>query len=296
MSDLQRSEAARFAASVFFEDFNDVDVYVEDTAEGFSKIYSILLGRLLADRLTISRVFPLGGRSSVIAAAKRDDIPNRKSVFIVDGDLNLLCGEREDLPPNVIKLERYCIENYICDDNAIIDILDDEHASMRHQQIKDMLLLEDWREKNAPAFKKLFLTYAVAHLKASGIATVSRKYSNFVKGATGDIDMEKVNGVCEEIAAAVDQQFGASTFQATYQNLELGCDSNLCFISHYVSAKDYTLPILFARMRALIEFRANNIALKIRMAKSCSLESMNGTRREILARLFPPDIDRQVAA
>jgi hypothetical protein len=107
MSDLQRSEAARFAASVFFEDFNDVDVYVEDTAEGFSKIYGILLGRLLADRLTISRVFPLGGRTSVIAAAQREYTSQRKSVFIIDGDLYLLCGEREALPLNVIKIDLY---------------------------------------------------------------------------------------------------------------------------------------------------------------------------------------------
>lgn len=287
-TDLQRSEAARFAASVFYEDFNDVDVYVEDKADGFSKIYSILLGRLLAERLTVSRVFPLGGRDSVISASKAPRDQHRKSIFIIDGDLYLLCGEVKDVPDEIIRLDRYCIENYLVDDSAIMEILDDEHSSRRQDDFRDLLRLNEWRNENAPSFRKLFVTYAVAHYLDSGIPTVSRKYGAFVRNGKGDLDNEKFEAACQAISRELSEQFGRERFETLFSEFDNSVDASACFISKYVSAKDYTLPLVLVKMRAHVEIRSSNIALKIRMAKNCSLESLDNLKQEFFSRLFPP--------
>ena len=57
-----RSETSKSAKSVFFEDVNDIDIFIEDTAIGFEKIYAILFSRVFSDAYSVEKVFPLGGR------------------------------------------------------------------------------------------------------------------------------------------------------------------------------------------------------------------------------------------
>ena len=40
---LERRSSAKVAKSVFYEDFNDIDIYIEDTAPGYRKIFKELL-------------------------------------------------------------------------------------------------------------------------------------------------------------------------------------------------------------------------------------------------------------
>ncbi|MBH8765645.1 hypothetical protein I5J57_24485 [Pseudomonas aeruginosa] len=93
---LERSPAARVAMAAFFTQYNDLDVYIEDTAEGYTKIFANVLSRAMSANISLDRVFPLGERRRVIDAARRELESNveRRAVYIVDGDLYLMCGER----------------------------------------------------------------------------------------------------------------------------------------------------------------------------------------------------------
>ena len=53
-----RSETSKSAKSVFFEDVNDIDIFIEDTAIGFEKIYAILFSRVFSDAYSVEKVFP----------------------------------------------------------------------------------------------------------------------------------------------------------------------------------------------------------------------------------------------
>ncbi|CAD6532372.1 hypothetical protein LMG28727_02928 [Paraburkholderia kirstenboschensis] len=291
----ERGATAKFAASVFYEDFNDIDVYVEDKAIGFAKVYSTLLSRLLADKLTISKVFPQGGRDAVVAKAKEFQAPDRRSIYIVDGDLYLICGEMIELPSNVLRLDRYCIENYLCDELAICEIMDEEHLTMTCDDFRAQVDFEGWRANSSRSFRSLFLIYAASHYLDSGIATTSRKFNDFISSKYADLDDAKVQAVCYGIKSALDAQYGADVVDSLVQEFEEVIDEAGCFITKYVSAKEYTLPMMLVRMRAHASIHCTNTALYNRLAKKCRLDALLKLKQEILNRVFPPATDRLIA-
>ena len=62
----ERSVEANFAKSVFYTQYNDIDIYVEDTKQGYEKVFKILFSRLFEDKFRVDSIFPLGGRDKVI--------------------------------------------------------------------------------------------------------------------------------------------------------------------------------------------------------------------------------------
>lgn len=284
--DVERSSAAKFATSVFYDDMNDIDIYVEDTENVSAKIYTILFNRLLAEKLSVSKIFPLGGRSEVIDWAKKDLSNKRKSIFIIDGDLYLICGEKEQLPVNVIRLDRYCIENYLCDEKALIEILDDEEPIKQHGELINIFKFDDWKLQAIFPLEKLFMTYAVSHFFGSGHPTTSRKCSDILKNDKGNIDAVKVDIICQQIRNDLETQFGKESVANKYEDLIRNIDKTCCFITKYVSAKSYTLPIMLVRMRSTVDFRPKKLALKIRMAKHCDLRSLDNIKEKIYRHVF----------
>lgn len=289
---LERSLAARYASAVFFEQYNDFDVYIEDTADGYPKIFSNILSRSLSNNITLDRVFPLGDRNQVIEAAKRELAaePERRSVYIVDGDLYLLCGEFDELPHNVISLPRYCIENFLIDENTLTSIMDEEHCQLSIEELKRQLDYPGWIERNRPAISEMFKLFALSHKLKSGIPTVSRGYKSICANLHGDVDPRKINTIREEILETLSRNFDSGTINSTALEIDSKNNNNECFLMNYVSAKDYTLPLLIIRMRGITNSKASNINIKIRLSKSCDTSPMREVAIKISEILNRPDI------
>lgn len=272
---LIRSTAARFAVSKFYEDFNDIDVFIEDTAIGYTKIFSILLTRTLSKNISLERVFPLGGRGRVIDAAKNalETQNNRSAIYIVDGDLYLLCGEPDELPANVISLNKYCIENYLLDRDAITQVFYEETADKTLSQISNEISLDKWIEANLPALKKLFLWFAVSHKLKSGIQTVSIGYSNVCE--EGNVSSEKVDAICNDIYNQLKTKCDENTIIKVYNDVSENINNDLCFVKHYVSAKDFLLPLFFIKAKIITGSKAPNLSLKLRLASLCDTNDIS---------------------
>src|SRR5690242_18796316 len=83
--------------SFLFRRYNDIDIYVEDTAN--RNMYEVLFNRMLEGHAKVERIFQLGGREAVIASCKNDQQDtHRKRIYIVDGDFDYLLGNS---PPNL---------------------------------------------------------------------------------------------------------------------------------------------------------------------------------------------------
>ncbi len=289
---LERSLAARYASAVFFEQYNDFDVYIEDTADGYPKIFSNILSRSMSRNIALERVFPLGDRDQVIEAAKLELAanPERRSVYIIDGDLYLLCGEFDKLPSNVISLPRYCIENFLIDEETILSIMDEEHCQLGIEELKRQLNYTDWIEKSRAALTEMFKIFAVSHKLRSGIQTVSRGHKSICANALGDIDQRKADAICEEILGALNEAFDSSAINSAAQEVNSNQNNNSCFLLNYVSAKDYTLPLLTTRIRSITNSKASNINIKIRLSKSCDTSPMREVVIKISEILNRPDI------
>jgi Protein of unknown function (DUF4435) len=283
---LDRGEPAKYAASVFYQLYNDFDIYVEDTAEGYVKIFANLLGRAINSNVTLDRVFPLGPRSVVISAARvnLESATSRKAVFLVDGDLHLLSGETEELPNNTIVLPRYCIENFLYDEQALISVLDEEAPNLSVEKIREKFDYSGWLQRSSNPLRKLFIVFATAkHLKSS-LKTVGHSYSKFCANNFGEIDCAKASTFAELLFAELVSVHGELAVTEARSTVLARINGDLCFISTYVSAKDFSLPLLVIRMKSISGTKTSNINLKMRFSKVCSVESLSSVESPRISR------------
>jgi len=280
---LERSSAAKFAVSIFYESFNDFDVYIEDTAPGYAKIFSSILSRAMDGGVALEKVFPLGDRNVVIAAARKrlQNQNNRCAVFIVDGDLYLLAGEREELPENLVVLPRYCIENFLFDEEVLVSIMDEEHCSLTAEVLARQLDYSGWLNRSREALTLIFRAFAIAHKLHAEIPTVSRGYKSVCMNGSGELSLEKARAIEKEIIDALVADKGLPAVEEAISFVESKINHDECFVTTYVSAKDFVLPLMLVRMRALLDSNAKNVSLKIRMSNKCSTGPFNGVVRSI---------------
>lgn len=280
---MERSKAAKYAASVFYEKFNDFDIYTEDTATGYPKIVASFLSSALGSTIALDRVFPLGQRGDVLKAARTRPSTGRRAAYIVDGDLYLLAGEREAIPNNVIVLPRYCIENFMLDEQAFIDFMDEEHISQSKDNLRNGFDMKGWFTRSAANLKELFRYFAAAHHLHAEVATVSRGYGAVYSGGQGEIDEEKCQEVIDEIRNHLMGKYGDLEVEKALEFVDRSIDPSQCFITKYVSAKDFSLPLLMLKMKAVCPTKTPSINIKLRIAQknngSAFSEVANNLRR-----------------
>lgn len=280
---MERSAAAKFAASVFYEGFNDFDVYIEDTAQGYAKIFATILSRAMSDTVSLEKVFPLGARVNVVSAAKARLVSSntRGAVYIVDGDLYLLAGERDALPSNVVILPRYCIENFLVDESTFISIMNEEHCSLSADELARRFDYRGWLERSKESLMSLFRVFGAAHHLEAGVSTVARGYDSVYKGENGELNREKARQTELEVQEYLIAHYGQEAFERALEFVETRVNRDSCFVSTYVSAKDFTLPLMIIRMRAITDCKAKNINLKLRISNRCSVEPFSDVARQI---------------
>ena len=152
---LKYSPRALPAIVKILERLNDLNVFVEDaTAEN---IYKVFFRRLLPSNVRISKVFQCAGRSGVIAAAVDAKFNHLKhTIFLIDGDLFLLCGEKYFIPPNVFKLDMYCIENGLISLNSAENLAYECEPDHSLETVQFNLGLEEWFNDTIKILTPLF--------------------------------------------------------------------------------------------------------------------------------------------
>jgi len=171
---MERSTAARKARSVFFESRNTIDIYIEDTAVGYKKIFKGLLNRTLNSKYLINDVFPLGGRNAVISEWEKDtNKRDRPRLYIVDGDLHLMNGNLTRAK-GLYSLPFYCIENILICEHALTQLMVEEDPEREYDELKDLLDFPTWIKDNL-SLLNLFISYAMCFKHCPEIKTVSCK-------------------------------------------------------------------------------------------------------------------------
>ncbi|WP_116886310.1 DUF4435 domain-containing protein [Pseudomonas syringae] len=280
---MERSKAAKFATSVFYEGYNDFDIYTEDTAPGYPKIIAAMFSRAMASTILLDKVFPLGQRNDVISAAKKRLLSgiSRPAVYIVDGDLYLLAGEREALPNNVVVLPRYCIENFMLDELAMVEVLDEEHCSLPSEELKRQFDYAGWIERSTRPLASLFRAFAAAHYLRSSVSTVARGYGTVCSGASGDVDDAKCAAIEAQVLTELVSYHGELVVRQALEFVDSNVCSDKCFITTYVSAKDFTLPLVILKMKSVAPIKVLHISLKMRIARKCDVTPFSEVVKQI---------------
>ena len=273
---LTRSSAARYAASVFYEGFNDIDIYVEDTGPGVEKFYSILIQRAINERWKVNRIFPIGNYQEVINRCAMDQgAGGRTRVYLVDGDLRLICKEENVSLRRLVVLTRYCIENYLIDQVAVVEIAFEEHPNASLEDLLGVFQFEEWIWKLRRPLIRLFALYAVAWKYKRSLETVGYNVRLLVKNGLGELNYTKVKArevELENELLGVLLKKDLRQEKSRYIRSMRAC--GMCPVRKFASGKDYLFPLLLMRLRSIAKIRAENVVLKNRLAMKADIAEL----------------------
>jgi hypothetical protein len=281
----ERSLAAKSAKSVLFEEFNDIDIYIEDTAEGYEKIFTELFSRVFSDTYKVSKVFPLGSRMSVVREHEQNCSNfTRPTLYVIDGDLFLMLDNGLASKEGLFVLPCYCIENVLIDIESIHQLLNEEN----HLKSKDELINEfnyhHWLEGNYRYLLKLFIEYAISFYLLPEIQTVGYQVRELVSSDKGIVDINKVEKRINELMSNVIHQVGNEKYLSTKTTVESIVELNPHNLFIFVSAKDYILPLLITRFKTITKTKMSNINFKLRLAIKCDVKYLYGAKEYVATR------------
>lgn len=191
---LQWSDRAKKAVANFFVKWNDIDVFVEDTALHAKNIYATLINRVLDGRAAVETVFPLGNRGAVLNACANDRRKGgRNRVYLIDADLDLAAGV--DLPrmKRLYCHEVYHLENYFLCEEALIKVLQEENPRFTLEEVKACLNYPGFLSEIAPLID-VFLLFGMTRILEPSLPTVSLGIGRF--SVNSRLDPAKVFGFC----------------------------------------------------------------------------------------------------
>ncbi|EPO0023434.1 DUF4435 domain-containing protein [Vibrio alginolyticus] len=279
-----RGEKAKFARAILTIDFNEIDIYIEDTKRGYKKLYVHLLSRLLNEKYEISDVHPIGPRSLVIQKCiDKNGKLKRPSLFIVDGDLFLLKGEEKPLPKGVFRLPRYSIENILLDENSILDYLDDENEVDLYEDIKDKLKFKDWINKNKEPLVKLFIHYSILQKnKIFNVKTIKHKVSKLTIDDSEFVDQGLIDKKILECKNAIVLKIGNDKYQEEIRDITKKItDSDCAFLTH-IAGKDYIFPLMKRLFKTVLNKEIATTNFFLRLAKRCPIDLITDCENHII--------------
>lgn len=152
-----RSEAGLAALDIFYNGFNDINFYVED--EDQENLYEALLKKLFPS-VTVQKIFPLGGKKAVVQHAMSTNNENITAfrAYIVDKDFDDL-RELQLVHPNIFYLDRFCIENYLTEEHAIVEIVVENNPKKKRADVLAQLALKSTIESTYASLRSLFLLF-----------------------------------------------------------------------------------------------------------------------------------------
>lgn len=254
-----------------FEPLQEIDVYVEDSND--EAFYRCLLNSATNNSVQVARVFGLGGRPALLAAAAAHDHHKRRALYIIDGDFPWVRG---DAPPNIVglhQLEAYCVENLLVCEKAI-SLLVSQEIAITEQEAEAALGFGTWRTSVLEPLCELFAAFATAVEFDSTIPTVSQGVgvmcAQHRAPVRTELDRVKVQGARDRALlaaeAVADKDIVAARYATTLQRIYKIHDP-----LRAVSGKDFVLPLIDFHLQRL-GCRIRRKSLRIRLASAGQME------------------------
>lgn len=288
---IERSPKSKSAVSVLNEDFNDIDIYVEDTAVESKKIYSEILSRTFDNKYRIDNVIPLGGCSQVIKEWRSniDKSDNRPKAYLIDGDYHnlndsltkLLQGSEIDNHKGLFILPRYCIENYLLDLNSFVEIIYEENSTDDRITITSKLDFKKWIDLNDEILTDLFIYNSICINFNIKTKTSKYDYKNLLSADPGICCTNLVTTRIEELKHLIISQDASINTEEEYNiRKEKIKGSNFLVIA---TGKDYLFPLVKKYINNVYNhLNMSETSLKIRLSKICNIEELEHINNTII--------------
>lgn len=187
---------------MFLSSANEINIFVEDRDKEYE--YQNIFERLFGDEITVKKIFAVGGKLEVEKAYREygDVYDNKKNFYIVDGDFDLLLEKTMIDKPNYIYLQRYNIESYYVDKNAILSFMAGKMKKVK-EEVDSEICYDDWREDTYSKLERLFLNYAVAQKELLEETNVGISEYTYLD-EQGLISIKKVNDYESRLKERID--------------------------------------------------------------------------------------------
>jgi hypothetical protein len=272
---------ATAAIRKLFEPLQDIDVYVEDSDD--EAFYRTLLNSASGGSVKVARVFGLGGRTAVLAAAAAHDHKKRRALFIIDGDLPWVRGEA---PKDILGLhqhEAYCVENLLVCERALTTVLSQETAASE-DDAKVALSLTQWRNSLLQPLAELFAAFATVNEVAPEVPTVAQGAgalcTNRHQPRRTELDLLKVQRARDtaiRTAEVATDPILAEKRYSTFLRRILSLPDPLLA----VSGKHFVIPLIDFHLQSL-GCRIRRKALRMRLASTGDLGRFSGLAGSLL--------------
>lgn len=288
------SNSANQSIGLLYRELQDIEIYVED--QDSEALYTKLLSRAVNNQVKIKKVIPLNGRANVVNCCKsyKGSYP---ALFIIDGDLGLLCGQREQPHSRLFQHKMYCMENYLFCKSASAELLQNRSGRLLESEALELLEWDKFTSEVQGALLELFKIYAVSWKLSPEIPTVSRSYHKMcrqISRTRGSAPCaEKITKVIDEIKYSVLASCNEEEFQKVYSDVSEAIDK-LDNPLYAISGKDYLLKALRDHLDYKGASYAYDDGFKFQLAKYCNTAPLNELGEAII-KTAKGDIFRQAS-
>ena len=191
------SESALLNRVLFYADYNDINIFVEDEYKEY--IYENIFQRMFNYKININKIFPMKGKPGVEKAFREygDSYDEKPAIYLVDGDFDLVMDKKMISSPNYIYLEKYNIESYYIDEKAVLNYMVGKMKTTQ-KNVSETIEYSKWKDMIYGAMKELFINYMIAQEKFPeeknvGISPHVFFYEN------GYVNIDKINGYINQL-------------------------------------------------------------------------------------------------
>lgn len=274
-----KNDDYRFAEDVFYLQFNDISFYIED--EDQENFYHKILCKLFPN-LQIEKIFPLNGKNNVINDCKsnRGDI---RKIYIVDKDFDDLLDKKEFIS-NLFYLNRYSIENYLIEENSLIEYIISEKPKLKRANIKRKLNVTDIIETIKLAVKELIHMFVLVQKKCPTLKNISLSYERFFDFDNGNfrIKQQQVDAYVASIKNELKVVDKRLKFDVQLKKIvnEYDLSSNDCCINHYPGK--FIIKMLKQTIESMFGLNSRNVeSFSYIIACNSNFDSLTSLKNEI---------------
>jgi hypothetical protein len=249
---IEYSPRSRRAYGRLLRNYNDIDVYVEDSS--LKGLYERVVNRALDGRARVTRVIPLGPKADVLAAAASDVAAGgRKRLYVVDGDLDLIAWWRQKTPSRVYRLRVYCIENLLFEDGPVRKYCAFACPQHSEEDLSRLVATHELAEDVDRYLSIYFLALGIARrlgLRGGVYSLNPPSVTKLRNGHNVGVDPRKIRRRIVDIVRAIRKAVGHSRYQEAKKAVLRNVSRKRLRPVQYVSGKDFLLYYLNGRVVA----------------------------------------------
>ena len=231
-------------------------------------MWLLLVRKLLPPRTKISSVNLLGGREAVEEACRLNQKnTGRRKLFITDGDFDWALGKNKKRLKYLYRLKSYSIEGILISENSLVQIGLETNPKATENQLHNLIAFSDIVQELENKILGLFVCYAVAFELVRRIQTVGYPIGNLYTATQNGprICPRKVFLRSINVYRAATSEVGLETVQAG--RAAVAARATYLALHQMISGKDYLLPYVLVRFKAVCGYNGNIEQFKVALAR-----------------------------